>query len=449
MKLEIKKINDLIPAPYNPRKDLQEGDAAYEDIKRSIQTLGYNSPIIVDEAYIVIDGNQRLKVLKALGYEEIEVIVVDLDSEDKKKALAIALDKVHGEWDMEKLYSILVDFEEKDLQELIAAAGVNNDEFAELKDIVLSAEANDDDFDLDAAVQEAEKNPIVKRGEIWQLGEHRLMCGDSTSIDDVNKLMAGVKADLIITDPPYNVDYGEKVNDLIESGRSSTQRSDSHIKNDKLDEEKFREFMAKAYKAMFEACREGALVYVFHADTQGIIFRQEFKNAGFKLAQILIWEKNGFVLGRQDYQWKHKPIIYGWKEGKAHYFVNDRSQDTIFSAFDDASLSEKSKEELLAIIEAAQAQFKDTESVIYENKPLRSDIHPTMKPVSLYGKLINNSSRVGEVVADYFAGSGTLFIAAEQLKRKAYAIEYEPTFCDAIIKRWEEYTGQKAKLLNV
>ena len=448
MRLEKRKIEELTPAPYNPRKDLQAGDEAYEDIKRSIETLGYNSPLIVDEAGVIIDGNQRYKTLIDLGYTEIEVIVVDIEDEEKKKALAIALDRIKGEWDNEKLYALLANFEEKDLQELIRAAGIKEDELQNLKDLIVPSEANEDEFDMADAVKNAEAHPRTKRGDIWILGEHRLMCGDSTNAEDVAKLMGGELADLVITDPPYNVNYGEKVQDLAERLTSCITRKKSDIENDNLSDAAFRKFIGDAYKAMHGAMREGAAIYVFHADTQGLPFREEFINAEFKLSECLIWEKNTFVLGRQDYHWRHEPILYGWKLGEAHYFIDDRSQDTVLLQ-DELDLNSKTKEELIAIIEEFRQANKDRLSVIYENKPQRSEMHPTMKPVSLYGKLMLNSSRSGDIIADFFGGSGTLIMAAEQLHRKARVIEYDEVFCDAIIERWESYTGQKATLLNV
>lgn len=448
MRLEKRKIEELTPAPYNPRKDLQAGDEAYDDIKRSIEILGYNSPLIVDEAGVIIDGNQHYKTLIDLGYTEIEVIVVDIEDEEKKKALAIALDRIKGEWDNEKLYALLANFEEKDLQELIRAAGIKDDELQNLKDLIVPSEANEDNFDMEAAVKTAEGSPRTKRGDIWILGEHRLMCGDSTDSADVAKLMNGEVADLIITDPPYNVNYGEKVQDLAERLTTCVTRKKSDIKNDNLSDAAFRKFIREAYRAMYGAMREGAAIYVFHADTQGLPFRQEFISANFKLSECLIWEKNTFVLGRQDYHWRHEPILYGWELGEAHYFVDDRSQDTVLLQ-DELDLNSKTKEELIAIIEEFRQAYKDRTSVIYENKPLRSAMHPTMKPIGLYGKLMLNSSRSGEIVADFFGGSGTLIMAAEQLHRKARVMEYDEVFCDAIIERWESYTGQKAILLNV
>jgi DNA modification methylase len=254
--------------------------------------------------------------------------------------------------------------------------------------------------------------------------------------------MNGEVADLVITDPPYNVNYGEKVQDLAERLTTCVTRKKSDIKNDNLSDAAFRKFIREAYRAMYGAMREGAAIYVFHADTQGLPFRQEFISANFKLSECLIWEKNTFVLGRQDYHWRHEPILYGWKLGEAHYFVEDRSQDTVLLQ-EELDLNSKTKEELIAIIEEFRQAYKDKTSVIYENKPLRSAMHPTMKPVGLYGKLMLNSSRSGDIVADFFGGSGTLIMAAEQLHRKARVIEYDEVFCDAIIERWESYTGQR------
>ncbi len=364
MRLEKRKITELTPAPYNPRKDLQPTDEAYADIKRSIEVLGYNSPLVVDEDGVIIDGNQRIKVLKELGYTEIEVVVVDIEDENKKKALAIALDKITGEWDNEKLYDLLSSFEEGQLQELIRVAGIKDDELTDLKNLFVPTEANDDEFDLDKAIENAKANPRAKQGDIWQLGDHRLMCGDCTVIENVDKLFNGEEADLIITDPPYNVNYGEKVQDLEERLQTTISRQKSEIKNDNMSDADFEEFMAKAYAAMFEATRAGGAIYVFHADTQGLIFRQQLVNAGFKLSECLIWEKNSFVLGRQDYQWRHEPILYGWREGAAHYFIDDRCQDTVMLQ-EELNLEDKSKQELIAIIEEFRQQYKDRTTVLF------------------------------------------------------------------------------------
>ena len=241
------------------------------------------------------------------------------------------------------------------------------------------------------------------------------MCGDSTSPEDMAALMDGEAADLVITDPPYNVAYGDKVEDMSEAMGIEDSREQSQILNDNMSEEDFAAFLEGFYRATADVMREGASIYVFHADTNGLFFREKYKEAGLKLSQCLVWVKNTFVPGRQDYQWRHEPILYGWKEGAAHYFVDDRTQST----------------------------------VLLEDKPKKSDLHPTMKPIPLVGRLMKNSSKPDWKVLDPFGGSGTTILAAEQLGRVAYSMELDEAFCDVIVKRWEGYTGETAVLLEV
>lgn len=391
--MNIQKINilKLKPSEYNPRKDLKPEDEEYKKIKNSILEFGYVSPIIINSDMTVIGGHQRLKVLKELGYEQIQCIIVNLDK-NKEKALNLALNKISGEWDDEKLEQILAELKETDIDMNIT--GFSNDEIDDILKEVLGSK--EDDFDIEEALNEIEE-PITKAGDIWLLGRNRLMCGDSTQKDDVMRLMNGQKADMLLTDPPYNVDY-EGVAGKIE--------------NDNMNETEFYNFLLDAFRNMNEIAKEGCTFYSFHADTEGLNFRRAFKEAGFKLAQCLVWVKNTFVMGRQDYQWKHEPILYGWKEGSAHYFVDDRSQSTVLE-FD---------------------------------KPIRNAEHPTMKPIDLLVYLIKNSSKENDLIVDLFAGSGSSMIAAEETKRICYTMELDPKYCDVVVKRWETLTGQKAKL---
>lgn len=391
--MNIQKINilKLKPSEYNPRKDLQPEDEEYIKIKNSILEFGYVAPVIINADMTVIGGHQRLKVLKELGYEEIQCIVVDLDK-NKEKALNLALNKISGEWDNDKLEAILAELKETDIDMNIT--GFSNDEIDDiLKDIMGS---NEDDFDLEEALEEIEE-PITKVGDIWKLGKHRLLCGDSTQQEEVMRLMNNQEADMLLTDPPYNVDY---------------EGTAGKIENDNMNETEFYNLLIDAFKNMHSVAKAGCPIYVFHADTEGLNFRNAFKNAGFKLAQCLVWVKNTFVMGRQDYQWKHEPILYGWKEGKAHYFIDSRSQNTVLE-FD---------------------------------KPTRNAEHPTMKPIDLLVYLIKNSSKENNLIVDLFGGSGSSLIAAEQTNRICYTMELDPRYCDVIIKRWETLTGQKAEL---
>lgn len=439
LKTEKRKLNELVAADYNPRKALTPEDSEYQKIKRSIEEFGYVDPIIINEDGTIIGGHQRCTVLKDLGYEEVDVVVVSLDKQ-REKALNIALNKITGEWDELKLKDLLLDLDLGDYD--ITLTGFEQEDLVELVDnLAVDPEAMDDDFDGEAVLEDIVE-PKTKLGDVWKLGRHRLMCGDSTSQEDVATLMKGEMADLIITDPPYNVNYGDKA-DMLDTYLQKGHRNNSRIKNDNMDNESFYSFMLQIYQSAYEFMRDGAAIYVFHAESTGHIFRQAFLDAGLKLAQCLIWEKNAFVLGRQDYQWRHEPCLYGWKEGAAHYFINDRTQDTVILE-DDVDFEAMKKADLIAYIEDMHRKYKDQTSVIYENKPTRNDIHPTMKPVTLIGRLMSNSSKSGWNVLDLFGGSGSTLMAAEQLGRTAFLMELDEKFCDVIVKRWEEYTGQSA-----
>lgn len=439
LKTEKRKLKELVAADYNPRKALTPEDSEYQKIKRSIEEFGYVDPIIINEDGTIIGGHQRCTVLKDLGYEEADVVVVSLDKQ-REKALNIALNKITGEWDELKLKDLLLDLDLGDYD--ISLTGFEQEDLAELVDnLAVEPEAMDDDFDGEAVLEDIVE-PKTKLGDVWKLGRHRLMCGDSTSQEDVATLMRGEMADLIITDPPYNVNYGDKA-EMLDTYLQKGHRNNSRIKNDNMDNESFYSFMLQIYQSAYEFMRDGAAIYVFHAESTGHIFRQAFLDAGLKLAQCLIWEKNAFVLGRQDYQWRHEPCLYGWKEGAAHYFINDRTQDTVILE-DDVDFEAMKKADLIAYIEDMHRRYKDQTSVIYENKPTRNDIHPTMKPVTLIGRLMSNSSKSGWNVLDLFGGSGSTLMAAEQLGRTAFLMELDEKFCDVIVKRWEEYTGQSA-----
>lgn len=249
---------------------------------------------------------------------------------------------------------------------------------------------------------EIKDNPVSKQGEVYKLGNHYLMCGDSTNINDVNKLMNGVKADMVVTDPPYNVNYTGKTKDNLK------------IENDNLDDEAFLLFLFDAFSCMNEVLKDGGVFYIWHADSEGYAFRKACIDIGWKVRECLIWNKNAMVLGRQDYHWKHEPCLYGWKDGESHYWGNDRKQTTVLD-FD---------------------------------KPTKNDLHPTMKPVTLFAYQIKNSSKKEDIVLDLFAGSGTTIIACEQSNRKAYCMEYDPRYVDVIIERWEKFTNKKAELIT-
>ena len=394
MNIQKIKIDKLIPATYNPRKNLKPSDAEYVKIKNSIEKFGFVSPLVINKDMTVIGGHQRLKVLKEMGIVEVECIIVDLDKTNEK-ALNIALNKIQGDWDEEKLEALLQELKLEDFDTNLT--GFDFDEVDEiLKDVNGSKE---DDFDVDSAYEEIEE-PITKPGDVWILGKHRLMCGDSAQKEDVMRLMNNQDADMLLTDPPYNVDYVGKTSEALK------------IKNDNMSDNQFYEFLKKVFENMYSVTKEGASIYVFHADTEGLNFRKAFKDAGYKLAECLIWKKDCFVMGRQDYQWQHEPILYGWKEGAAHHFINDRTQSTILE-FD---------------------------------RPRQSSLHPTMKPIDLVARLLKNSSKENDKILDLFRGSGSTIIAAEQLNRNCYTMELDPKYCDVIVKRWESLTNKEAIL---
>lgn len=386
--MEIRKIETLKikPAKYNPRKDLKPGDREYEQIKRSIQEFGYVDPVIVNSDLTIVGGHQRWKVLKDLGYKEIDCVVVELDK-TKEKALNIALNKISGEWDI-PLLKELIDSLDKEMFD-VSLTGFDAAEIDELFGKDGDKEVKEDDFDADKAAEEI-SNPVTRYGDIWLLGKHRLMCGDSTLLQDVLTLMNGKKANTCVTDPPYNVDYTGATKDALK------------IKNDRLEDGKFYEFLLSAFKNVFEVLDNGGAFYVFHADTEGLNFRKAFKDAEFHLANVCIWVKQSMVLGRSDYQWQHEPVLYGWKPTGSHKWYSDRKQTTIWN-FD---------------------------------RPARNADHPTMKPVNLVAYPIKNSSLSNCIVLDPFGGSGSTLIASEQLGRICNTMELDEKYCDVIVKRF-------------
>lgn len=433
MQLNKMVITDLKYADYNPRKALKSGDPEYEKIKRSIQEFGYVDPIIVNHDLTIIGGHQRATVLKDMGYQEVDVIIVDVDKV-KEKALNIALNKISGEWQMDKLKDLLLELEN---QIDVGMTGFDDEEIKELMAKMDTGVATDDEFDVEGAL-EAIEEPKSKRGTIYQLGDHRLMCGDSTDPNDVLMLMQGKLADLIVTDPPYNVNYENKIDyhKMFKNG----QRKNNEILNDHMDSNNFYHFLLAMYTNAYAHLKIGGVIYVFHSDVERLSFEYAFQKAGFKFSENLIWVKNSFNLSRHDYHWRHEPILYGWKEGVGHYFVDDRTQATVFD--DTQSIEKMKKEELVEILKRIMDDQQST--VLYENKPLKSDLHPTMKPIPLIGKLIKNSSIKGQLVYEPFAGSGSTLIAADQLERTCYAMELDPRYVDVIVTRWEELTKQKA-----
>lgn len=392
MVIEKKNTADLLPADYNPRKDLKPGDPEYEKLKRSLEQFGYVEPVIWNKATgRVVGGHQRLKVLIDMGITEVECVVVDLP-EDKEKALNIALNKISGDWDKDKLAVLIADLQGTAFD--VSLTGFDAAEIDDLFKDTLKDGVKDDNFDVDAELKEP---PITKPGDVWTLGRHRLVCGDSTKAETFDLLMAGAKANLVITDPPYNVNY---------------EGSAGKIQNDNMGNEAFYEFLLAAFRNIAAIMADDASIYVFHADTEGLNFRRAFADAGFYLSGCCIWKKQSLVLGRSPYQWQHEPVLYGWKKGGKHQWYTGRKETTIWE-FD---------------------------------KPKKNGDHPTMKPIPLLAYPIMNSSMSNTLVVDPFGGSGSTLIACEQTDRSCNTIELDPKFCDVIVKRYIEQVGSSEKV---
>lgn len=380
--IEYLPVGQLKPYEKNARK---HDKVDVKNIAKSIEKYGMNDAIGVwGKDNIVVEGHGRLLACKKLGIESVPVVRLDHLTDEERREYAIAHNATAelSVWDMEILPEELADLhlddfdfdfglEEKETKEIV------EDEAPEINELV---------------------PPTAQLGDIWQLGRHRLMCGDSTDIVSVERLMDGAKADLLLTDPPYNVAYEGKTKDHLT------------IQNDKMGNDQFREFLSSAFFAADSVMKPGAVFYIWHADSEGYNFRGACFDVGWKVRQCLVWNKNTMVMGRQDYHWKHEPCLYGWKDGAGHLWAADRKQTT----------------------------------VINWERPTRADIHPTMKPVGLFDYQIKNNTKGDDIVLDLFNGSGTTIMACEQNGRVAYAMELDPKYVDATIARWEAFTGEKA-----
>ena len=428
MEIRTVDIGLLRPADYNPRKDLTPKDPEYQKIKKSIEQFGYLDPIIWNErSGRVVGGHQRLKVLNELGHKKIEVVVADL-ADDDEKAFNIALNKIAGDWDLVKLDELLRSLEDGGLN--IEFTGFTDEEISKLFNFEKQGLTDDD------AIPEVPDKPKTKPGDFYLLDRHWLLCGDATKRAEVEHLMGHYKADMVFIDPPYNVDY---------TGRTKNKLK---IKNDNMRSEDFIEFLYKTYLNMEFALKPGGCFYIAHSEGGGghdWDFRsalRKIKNLNSK--QFLVWIKNSAVLGRQDYNWQHEPILYGWKSGAAHYFCCDYTQTTVID--DEIDMKKIKKKELIQYCENLVCQIKTT--IIRVDRPTVSSLHPNMKPVSLIKKLIKNSSIRKQIILDLFGGSGSTLIACEKTERKCYMMEDDPHYCDVIIKRWEDYTGKKSELIG-
>lgn len=421
---ELSPNNGQVPGlPKNPRFIR---DTRFEALKKSIEDapemLALRELIVYEYQgkYIIIAGNMRYRAMKDLGFGDAPCKVLDKDTPvEKLREYTIKDNQAFGaddweclanEWDAEELSSWGME-----TPDTWGADEGNDGEDETASGENTQIEVEDDDFDEDS-------EPIPTRcspGDIFALGSHRLICGDSTSPETLSALMDGELADLYLTDPPYNVDYTGKEKALVDYGRKNNRISQGEhvgIKNDCMSDNDFKAFLIKVFKNAHELIKPGAVFYIWHANTQCLNFFSACLEIGWKIRECLIWVKNRFVMGRQDYQWQHEPCLYGWKDGAAHKWYNNRSQTTTLNF----------------------------------SLPSRSDLHPTMKPVPLFAYQIQNSSKEGDLVLDSFGGRGTTLIACEQLNRNARLVELSPAYCDVILARWEKLTGQKAeKLRNI
>lgn len=429
MNIEILKTGDVVPYDKNPRKN----DAAVKPVAESIKKFGFKQPIVIDKNNVVVCGHTRLKAAKRLRLATVPCVRADDLTEEEIRAYRLADNKTAelAIWDENLL-----------AEELNAINDIDMTDFGfELPD----PEPEEDGFDLEEALAKI-KVPKSKPGMVYKLGIHRLMCGSSTSAEDVAKLTAGKPMSMMFTDPPYNIDYTGGTKEKLK------------IKNDKMTGSEFYDFLLSFYQRAFDVLNPGASVYICHADRESLTFRQAFVDSGLLLKQCLIWTKNTFALGREDFQWQHEPILYGWKPGARHRWFGGRKQGTtipenfpvIMSQDADGStlvnITVGLKNLVMRVPKAEIINTEDASTLLYVDKPRRNGEHPTMKPIALCARCIKNSSQRGDTVLDLFGGSGSTLIACEQLKRPCYTMELDPVYTDVIISRWEQLTGGKAEI---
>lgn len=420
LKIEYRKVSELLPYARNART---HSDAQVSQLAASIKEFGFNNPVAIDADGMILCGHGRVMAAQKLGLTEVPTVCLSHLSSTQKKAYILADNKLalNAGWDNDMLKVELEDLKFSNFD--LDLVGFSTEELDEIMNQDEEPEVEDDDYTV-AVPQE----PKAKLGEIYILGKHRLMCGDSTSIQDVEKLMGEgeYQADLLLTDPPYNVDY--------EGGTDKKLK----IKNDNMEDQAFRQFLIDVYKAADHVMKPGAPFYIWHADSEGANFRGAAKDMGWQIRECLIWVKNSLVLGRQDYQWRHEPCLYGWKAGAAHYFTDSRAESTVIE--DQVNVDKLSKDELKTLCKKLLDPGIET-TIIREKKPSINDVHPTMKPVKLFGRLVKNSSKRNDIVLDLFGGSGTTIVACEQLNRRAYLMELDPAYVDVIIDRYQKLTN--------
>ena len=411
MQLETIPLDQITPYAQNAKKHPQY---QIEQIKASILQFGNNDPIAIDENNVIIEGHGRYLALKALGYHEVPVIKLHHLSEDQKRAYILAHNKITLNTDFD--INILKD-------ELTNIIDIDMAPFGFSVNLLSSPLTPDEE--TKETKEPTDEEITIQVGDLYQCGNHRVLCGDSTNPDHLRKLVEEQTIDLYVTDPPYNVAYEGKTKDALT------------IQNDQMEASAFQDFLTDAFQTVDPFLKPGGSFYIWHADSERLNFSQALKRTGWLEKQTLIWAKDTFVLGRQDYQWQHEPCLYGWKPGSGHYFISDFSQSTIL----ENSLDTKSKQELIALIKSYQAN--QPTSILRVNRPTRNEDHPTMKPIALLERLIRSSSKQGENILDSFAGSGSTLLACECLGRTCYALELDPKYVAVILKRFEEATGIK------
>ena len=414
-RLELIAIDKLIPYANNART---HSDEQIKKIQSSLREFGFVNPVLIDKDCGIIAGHGRVEAAKREGIVEVPCVWVEHLTDAQKKAYILADNKLAelAGWDEEMLRDELAYLDALKFDTSVIGFEIDD---VEAMDLLY---AEEDNFSGGAP-----ENPTTVRGDLYQLGRHRLMCGDSLSGEDLGLLVGDAKIDLLVTDPPYNVNY---------------EGTAGKIKNDNMNEDSFLPFLSSAFLNANERMKDGAAFYIWHASRTASTFEEAINSAGWEVRQQLIWVKNSLVLGRQDYQWIHEPCFYGWKGGAAHYFTYDRTLTT--KIWEDArtELYEMNREQLIKLFEDVALNLPST--IIREDKPTKSEMHPTMKPIKLIERIIKNSSKQGQSVLDIFGGSGTTIIACEQLNRTCYMMELDPKYCDVIIDRWETLTGEKA-----
>ena len=440
---ELRDVEIAALKPYE-RNAKQHSAEQVAKIADSIRRMGFISPCLIDRDLNVIAGHGRIMAAKEAGMESVPCVFVEGLTEEERRAYILADNRLTelGEWDMDLVQQELAALADADFD--ISITGFDTD----LRFDDAMGQITDDGW---TEGPEQAEEPRSRIGDIYQLGNHRLMCGDSTDPEMVAALMDGAKADLMVTDPPYNIGLGGEESGAAQSTdeiskRRKRQDDGAFLLNDNMGEAEFVEFLRKAMANAKDALREGGAFYVWYATRTTEQFLQGMRQAGLEVRQILIWVKSHFTLGRQDYQWQHEPCLYGWKDGAGHYFVDSRRQSTVVEDLM-PDLGRMKKAEMEALLKEIYADEIATD-VIHEAKPNVSELHPTMKPVKLIARQIRNSSRPGETVLDLFGGSGTTMMACEQMDRRCCMMEFDPHYADVIVDRWEKMTGEKAVLIG-